>query len=347
MTHNQSNLWELLEKNMNDFENSHIPDERKALAKNLISQAEVLQKSFFMSFVSLGKKYDEQRSKFFKTIDKHGPIISEVVQSYFITFYKKTKKHEPNITFLGKQAGSRLGTIARIECDNESTVFYVKTNHDAGSSSTSSYARQPPDLRELLMYKLLEHAKIGPCVHFPSNNLTVFIVLIATKEVKELKLLSQFEANPTSDLPTEVVEAVAQAYLLTCIFGLADLHGDNFGLDERNNLSIVDFYIGKPRSHNCADAYLNNTDFGARMETRSIILETLNRNKREQIATAAMARWNLSECIKQALEEIDPTKQQFKNRGTKFQNATVDLHRYVETLNRNIEHFVYATSSTS
>ena len=130
-----------------------------------------------------------------------------------ISFFSN-KFPSSTINFKPKHEGSGAGIIASVLHNNKETVYFMKTYHLAGSSNElqNITPRYPPDLREMLGYRLLELIEAGLTVFFPFYAGSTYIHYIATEEVSQFQELDKMEDSTLDE--KVVVEVTHFSYFL-------------------------------------------------------------------------------------------------------------------------------------
>lgn len=136
----------------------------------------------------LGAKYIKNLKKLKFTEDEHNIIqniiskyegeydeaMENSIKSYFDTIYINCQYE-----FYNKSKGVQAGKIAKIiDSKNNITFYYVKTHQHGGTSIST---KQPLDIKELFIYKLLESLGIGSEVHWFEPEIFENSIYIATK----------------------------------------------------------------------------------------------------------------------------------------------------------------------
>jgi hypothetical protein len=133
-------------------------------------------------------------------LDGNISIIEEATRSYFLLRHCKNMGLDEatfSIEFSNKNSGIQTGLVCKVKSPHSSIRYFVKT-HQYGPTSEQSKCMQPPDGKELFVYKLLESIEVCPEVHFilPSHG-SKRTIYIATKEV-DLCLISNLRLQTTS-----------------------------------------------------------------------------------------------------------------------------------------------------
>lgn len=189
--------------------------------------------------------------------------IQEASKQYFEQLYQKMGRVIIEITFSPKRDGTQLGTAVNLTYVDENTQihtiqYHVKT-HQQGATSTRS-TTNPPDPKELFIYKVLENIGCGPKTHFffnPSSSGGFFIAtqdVAFTKVIEKTKRFLLFDANKVSynsaieESKYDVArKAIIQIDMIGRIFELSDVttNPGNFGcvevLGKTSKWKILDF----------------------------------------------------------------------------------------------------------
>ena len=143
-------------------------------------------------------------------LDGNISIIQEAVRTYFLLKHVKVGLDERtfSIEFSNKNSGAQVGLVCCVNSNNEKIRYYIKT-HQHGPVTNELRSTEPPDGKELFVYKLLEHIGIGPEVHFivpfHGSKRTVYI---ATRDA-EMSLMSNLQIPPcTGDVSVNIQTSV-------------------------------------------------------------------------------------------------------------------------------------------
>lgn len=171
---------------------------------------------------------------------------NQLTVDYFQKIYNANGMQFIKCDFENKSSGSQQGTIAKIQYRKAEHIynihFYIKS-HQSGSSSSGS-SLHPPDPKELLIYKVLEHTGYGPKVHFFYNPLSLGGFFIATQDAGFTKIISkkkkfepfglllkEFDTSlPSTVKIEEHARDITRINMLHRIFVITDLNSDNFGM---------------------------------------------------------------------------------------------------------------------
>jgi hypothetical protein len=149
----------------------------------------------------------------------------------------------------GDQLGNRIIVNTK---DGQEITYHAKT-HRGGLKSQHSSSSQPVDLKELLIYKILEFSGIGSETHFFYDDIKNFY--IATKDVgyddKKMKQ-GEFityekirENNSSEELLKNslIVNGFIKADIISRLLSLSDVinNGGNTGISSSEQFKIIDF----------------------------------------------------------------------------------------------------------
>ena len=124
-------------------------------------------------------------------LDGNTEVIQAVVKEYFLIQHCKAGLDESlfDVSFAPKKSGIQTGFTCDVSNGTHSVRYYIKT-HQYGPTEDNVKSIQPPDTKELFVYKFLHHIGIGPQAHFIiSSHGTKKTVYIATMDC-HLVLLS-------------------------------------------------------------------------------------------------------------------------------------------------------------
>jgi hypothetical protein len=195
---------------------------------------------------------------------------------YFTALFQQQKKEIVDIQFSEKTAGDQLGRTMTIvytigESPIHKIVYHIKTHQDGTSINRLAGGGRiiprtnPPDLKELLVYKVLEHTHIGPKAHFlfppfategglfiatqngafsktPGKEKT-FLVFSKLREDAEEQL-----SKGSHQVRVEAQKGLTRLELFMRIFGLRDIlsNSGNFGkviVSDQEKWKIIDFRV--------------------------------------------------------------------------------------------------------
>ena len=236
-----------------------------------------------------------------------------------------------NVTFSPKTIGRHIGCICNVNDGTQTTRYFAKV-HQNGPSDGDFLSTDPPDLKEIFIYKLLHQIGMGPEPHFivPFNG-SPKTLYIATKECHFVML---------SDLTIETAntKALLQINLISRILRLFDFKGNNptnYG-QVGDKPMIVDCRI---KRESCG--YLNLRIFddfcggnGDRMYN-SLLAAAFKtpEEEKEKIVKESLEEWKLTEKIDKLVSEVNEFAPKFSDL-TWFPN---DLERYAQHVKANIE----------
>lgn len=196
-------------------------------------------------------------------------------RNYFTALLKQQNKEIVDILFTPKTAGDQLGRTMTImytitgETPVHKIVYHIKTHQDGSSIDRLGGGQikpqvNPPDLKELLVYKVLEHTHIGPKAHFlfPPFS-TEGGLYIATQsgafsktlgKEKTFLVFGKFKEDVEKQLSegaqvrSEAQKGLTRIELFMRIFGLRDIldNSGNFGktmMSNQEKWKIIDFRV--------------------------------------------------------------------------------------------------------
>lgn len=277
------------------------------------------------------KLYKSLLPKIAEYLDGNAEVIQDAVTKHFLIQHCKAGLDESlfNISFASKKSGIQTGFICDLSNGTETVRYYIKT-HQYGPTEDNVKSIQPPDTKELFVYKILHHIGIGPQAHFiiPSHG-TKKTIYIATKDC-HLVLLS----NLTKDTANN--NALIQLDLISRILCLRDCTTNSSNCGQVGEKAmIVDFRIekqswGYAKADILAKFYEGNSEFhySGLMETA---VKTPNAVKSD-IMKKSLQEWNLLESIERAELDIDELVKRCGGK-MRFEN---DLQQYVQNLKATV-----------
>ena len=216
------------------------------------------------------------------------------------------------MSFSPKKSGVQIGFICDISDGGQTTRYYIKT-HQYGPTEDNLKSMQPPDTKEMFIYKLLHHIGIGPEVHFivPSHG-SKMTIYIATKDC-HLKLLSQL----TKD--TMNTKALVQLDLISRILCLRDCTTNSSNCGQVNyKPMIVDFRIEKQSGGYIKSDILNKFYQGNGESNYSGLMAEavgIPQEQKSLFLIDSLQEWNLVEMIDEIVLKMHPLTQKI---GTKL-----------------------------
>lgn len=216
--------------------------------------------------------------------------IRKTTKRYFRDELQQIREHRiKDVTFEPKEEGIQVGTKAHIifADDFSSIMFHVKAhqNYGASSSGVPSSQRKEIDLKELFVYKLLEHIGFGPktyfITHHGAEDTPVYrnALFIATQDVAHTKKAGKtkvfhkvgqlfsydgrefrgdegfarlFENELSTAITAPIKLAATIIDLLSRILHLTDMNEGNFGKvssEDDSKWKILDFVVDSKGSH--------------------------------------------------------------------------------------------------
>ncbi|KAI6188313.1 hypothetical protein M3Y98_00341400 [Aphelenchoides besseyi] len=270
----------------------------------------------FNAFFDLAKKRFNSRFREFNEnyasyLDTDDDQLKKAAEFYFSLLFKDDPQNPSIQTVFNSKpnSGAQGGLICLVKRSEEILGNYYLKSHLGLSSKTPS-AHQAVDLRELLIYKLLQLLGIGPVVHFlPNAHMSCFGLYIATEEVPGFRTARDVRMPTYESYKLDILRE---------IFYLIDLrsNNNNYGLNENDKLCIVDFQIGN--------------------HARSIKRSYFKSNERIELYKTCMRDWRLSDAVKNADEQISLQKKRLKERSI-FARASENYDDYLQKISDNIQ----------
>ncbi|CAD6199796.1 unnamed protein product [Caenorhabditis auriculariae] len=304
------------------------PERTKCAQRAIANSQELEDSGFFEAYVNFVTVWIDTIGQMMRFVDRTRNAFEQSATKFFTKMFPNS-----TISFKPEQGGSRAGIVVTVTCNGEETLYYMKTYHHAGSSTSLQNAskRHLPDLREMFAYRLLEHIGVGPLVFFPFYDGSTYIHYIATKEVKEFKELDKLQDVVLQN------EVVVEAYLLSLILGIRDLNEGNIGSTKEKALSIIDFYV--PDTDNflrrrILDDFKNKSNFGGLGKANEILTE-IGHEERMKIAKDALPHWSRIKSVTSDIIGIE--KSELREHGIKFGTATNDVENYLQDIKLNYD----------
>ena len=265
-------------------------------------------------------------------LDGNAEVIQDAVEKYFFARHCKAGLDENlfQVSFSPKKSGIQTGFTCDISDGSQTTRYFIKT-HQYGPTEDNLKSMQPPDTKELFIYKLLQNIGIGPDVHFivPSHGsrLTIYI---ATKDC-HLTLLSQL----TKD--TMNTKALVQLDLISRILCLRDCATNSSNCGQVNDKPmIVDFRIEKQSGGYFKPDILNKFYQGnGEFNYSGLMAEAVGipQDQKSLFLRNSLQEWNLVEMIDKTASEMLKLIQKIVTK-VKFDD---DLQRYVQDVKETIK----------
>lgn len=175
---------------------------------------------------------DEQKINIINTINLYKGELDKIMEDNIISYFNKIYNNH-KFEFLKKTKGVQSGKIVKIiNINNNNEIkYYIKT-HQHGSTSVSS-TKEPLDIKELYIYKLLYNLNIGSEVHWFESRIFENSIYIATKELN----------NNNINIDKEVIKLD----IITRILRLNDVMSNKSNILQHNDNKgyIIDFRILK------------------------------------------------------------------------------------------------------
>ncbi|KAI6181561.1 hypothetical protein M3Y98_00842200 [Aphelenchoides besseyi] len=212
-------------------------DKAKEYIKLAFEQLTVLNDSkFFLTYRRFHSRFLEFNENYASYLDTDDDQLKKAAEFYFSLLFKDDPQNPSIQTVFNSKpnSGAQGGLICLVKRSEEILGNYYLKSHLGLSSKTPS-AHQAVDLRELLIYKLLQLLGIGPVVHFlPNAHMSCFGLYIATEEVPGFRTARDVRMPAYESYKLDILRE---------IFYLIDLRSNNtnYGLNENDKLCIVDF----------------------------------------------------------------------------------------------------------
>ncbi|KAI6202492.1 hypothetical protein M3Y96_00954700 [Aphelenchoides besseyi] len=287
-------------------------DKAKEYIKLAFEKLTILRMSkFFDSYESFESRFREFNENYASYLDTDDDQLKKAAEFYFSLLFKDDPQNPSIQTVFNSKpnSGAQGGLICLVKRSEEILGNYYLKSHLGLSSKTPS-AHQAVDLRELLIYKLLQLLGIGPVVHFlPNAHMSCFGLYIATEEVPGFRTARDVRMPTYESYKLDILRE---------IFYLIDLrsNNNNYGLNENDKLCIVDFQIGN--------------------HARSIKRSYFKSNERIELYKTCMRDWRLSDAVKNADEQISLQKKRLKERSI-FARASENYDDYLQKISDNIQ----------
>ena len=306
---------------------------RIQMAKNALGFGEELtENGFVRGSRERYELYEALLVKIAEYLDGNAEVIQAAVREYFLAQHCKAGLDEScfDVTFSPKKSGIQTGYTCDVNNGTQSVRYYIKT-HQYGPTEDNVKSVNPPDTKELFVYKLLNHIGIGPQVHFiiPSHG-TKKTIYIATKDC-HLVLLS----NLTKDTANN--SALLQLDLISRILCLRDCATNSSNCGQVGETAmIVDFRIEKQSwGYVKADIldkfYEGNSEFhySGLMATAVKAPHAVKMD----IMKKSLQEWKLLESIEWTESEINALVRRCEGK-MRFED---DLQQYVKDLKATVE----------
>ncbi|KAI6181663.1 hypothetical protein M3Y98_00853100 [Aphelenchoides besseyi] len=287
-------------------------DKAKENIKYAFKQLTILNESdFFSAYRRFNSRFREFNENYASYLDTDDDQLKKAAESYFALLFKDDPQNPSIQTVFSSKpnSGAQGGLICLVKRSEEILGNYYLKSHLGLSPKTPS-GHQAVDLRELLIYKLLQLLGIGPVVHFlPNAHMSCFGLYIATEEVPGFRTARDVRMPTYESYKLDILRE---------IFYLIDLRSNNtnYGLNENDKLCIVDFQIGN--------------------HARSIKRSYLKSNERIELYKTCMRDWRLPDAVKNADEQIVRQKELLKDHSISAK-ATENYDDYLQKISDNIQ----------
>ncbi|KAI6208402.1 hypothetical protein M3Y96_00111200 [Aphelenchoides besseyi] len=143
-------------------------DKAKENIKYAFKQLTILNESdFFSAYRRFNSRFREFNENYASYLDTDDDQLKKAAESYFALLFKDDPQNPSIQTVFSSKpnSGAQGGLICLVKRSEEILGNYYLKSHLGLSPKTPS-GHQAVDLRELLIYKLLQLLGIGPVVHF-------------------------------------------------------------------------------------------------------------------------------------------------------------------------------------
>ena len=231
-----------------------------------------------------------------------------------IKLKNKTTQEEKKIAtciFNRKKAGVQLGSIMEIEDENGKKKYYVKTHQrfpisqsNTGKVERTNLEIPPPEVEEMVVYKMLEKLGLGAKRYFlvnPYARSGLFIIseeVVGFEEGEKLEKEDDFrgilalEIEEQKSTPFKIT--INQFDLLGRIFNLTDFHSGNFGkIMNVPDWKFLDFIFKDAITEPTLNGFLEGNSVFHYKEGGILFNILKNREKSEKIQVGIDALENL------------------------------------------------------
>ncbi|CAO4363583.1 unnamed protein product [Caenorhabditis nigoni] len=293
---------------------------RRNFAQTAIDLSALLKRSsFFLTHADLAPQWMEKLGQAERSIDPILPAFEESAKEFFAR-----EEPESTVEFEPKIIGGMRGGMAKVMNGGTLTRYYLKTYNRPYTTKSPVQ----PNIIETFVYRLLNHIGVGPIVHFPYYSKSISLYSIMSRHVDGFQ---DFEHVKDAELQIKIV---VEVYILRLVLGITNLDNGICGVDQRNQLSIVDFC--PPQRKRVLQRYITN-DFKNENEFDRFdaceILKEIEPEKRVEIARVALHRWDGIRTVTSNL--IDEEKALLRERGVKFDID--DVEQYLKDIKANFE----------
>lgn len=234
-------------KNINKWKNF-------LLSENLVQKKRALEQiqNYFFDIKDQKKEYNDIFNASFTLKKEIDNLPRQQFQNKASEYFIKNFGAK-DVFFKDKMGGDQLGNRIIVNFKDGQEITYHAKTHRGGLKSQHSSSSQPVDLKELLIYKILEFSGIGSETHFFYDDIKNFY--IATKDVgyddKKMKQ-GEFityekirENNSSEELLKNslIVNGFIKADIISRLLSLSDVinNGGNTGISSSEQFKIIDF----------------------------------------------------------------------------------------------------------
>ncbi|KAI8893488.1 hypothetical protein BC833DRAFT_608176 [Globomyces pollinis-pini] len=181
--------------------------------------------------------YKDCYNKFKEWLERYSLLLENTTKEFVTKNFPGVK----DISFHNKNNGNQIGTICHMHFEDGSfKKLYVKT-HQFGPTASMSKSRKSPDVKELLVYKILENIGLGPKSYFFwPENVSVKTLFIATEG---LDLTFYNPNHPTVPTEEEKLELLKLDFISRILYIVdSTTNSGNYGYCKQENKAyIIDF----------------------------------------------------------------------------------------------------------
>ncbi|PIC54687.1 hypothetical protein B9Z55_003838 [Caenorhabditis nigoni] len=295
---------------------------RRNFAQTAIDLSALLERStFFVTHADLALEWMKKHGEAQRLIDPLLAAFKESAKEFFA-------REEPGSTIEVEPYYFENidGVMAKVMNGDTPTRYYLKTYN----KHYEAVEPVQPNLIETFVYRLLNYIDAGPIVHFPYISKSISLYSIMTRHVDGFQ---EFEQVKDAELQIKIV---VEAYILRLVLGIENLDCGIFGVDKRNQLSIVDFCPPRRKfvlQRDITNGFKNENKFD-RFDVCEILKE-IEPEKRVEIAKVALDRWDGIRTVTSGL--IDEEIAFFARQGVEFYNGTDDVEGYIRDIKANYE----------
>ena len=320
--------WKILQDKFKDFEKTMRPKLKETLA-NEIFDLFIRHRKWIMESPEKYDYYNTCYAVFKEWLERNYDVLHNATKQFILSNFNNVK----DVSCFNKKNGNQMGTICHVTyTDDTIKKYYIKT-HQFGPTESVSKSRKHPDVKELLVYKILENIGLGPKVYFfwPVD-ISTKTLYIATEEVDIKFYKPEYKVSFTSQEKTELIKLDLISRIL-CITDSTTNSG-NFGYDVANNKAyIIDFGTNEQVSYYTKDLikdfYSGNKTYNYTGPMKEVV--SVSNNEKDRVIKEVCR--NLQQCINDAkLFMLDL----MNNNINVIINSKEVLEKYVTELSQTI-----------